>query len=715
MRQFTQAAPWRARVVTGVGAALLGLVVAQSAGAAPTADQIAKATAAVDTQAVIANAATTQNWLAYGLDYASTRFSRLKQIDAANVSRLGLVWSFDLGSTHHGVEATPIVVQGVMYVTAPWNIVYALDAQTGEKIWSYDPKVPRTIGYKGCCDVVNRGVVVYKGKVYEATYDGRLIALDAATGKPVWSTRTVPADGNYTITGAPLVAHGKVVIGNGGAEYFGVRGSVSAYDAETGKLDWRWYTVPGDPAHKPENAAMAQALKTWDPKTKYWLKGGGGTVWNTFSYDPKLGLLYFGTGNANPWNRADRGGAAWHNLYTASVVALDLKTGKYAWSYQTTIADPSDYDADQDWLLADLKIGGKEVPVVMNANKNGYFFVLDRRTGKFISAQNFVPVNWAKGYTREGKPIETDLFASGKPFDSVPGPGGGHNWQSMSYSPQTGLVYIPAQHIPFTLAPLPEKPTDTLRAGGTMSGTGWNLGMALNTVPAKSVPFGRLVAWNPLTQSEAWSHEYPAPWNGGTLATAGDLVFQGTATGQFMAFDAGNGKKLWESKVGQGVIAAPMTYSVDGRQYVTLAVGWGGVMGQSFRATDHEDPGTVFTYALDGKAVPPDFSKYPMGPLLTGVKYAAKDVPAGARLYANNCALCHGVPGANGGGSIPNLGHVGVGVIENLERFVFNGPFVSNGMPDFTGKLTPADVVKIKAYIQSSAEDAAKKLAAAKQ
>ncbi|MGH8112447.1 MAG: PQQ-dependent dehydrogenase, methanol/ethanol family [Rhodanobacteraceae bacterium] len=715
------ASQWGVRTATLVALTALGVVGAAAAAGqtppeSPSAAAIQDATGAIDTSAIVANAGTSKNWLAYGLDYASNRFSKLDQINTGNVKDLGLAWTFDLKSTHHGVESTPIVANGIMYVTTPWNIVYALDARTGKEIWSYDPKVPRTMGYEGCCDVVNRGVAIYKGRVYEGTYDGRLIALDAATGKLDWSVDTVVSNNgehNYTITGAPLVENGKVIIGNGGAEYFGVRGYVSAYDAKTGKLDWRWFTVPGNPAKGYENQAMAAAAKTWDPKTKYWLKGGGGTVWNTLSFDPKLDLVYFGTGNADPWGRYVRGGPEYDALYTASIVALNATTGKYVWSYQTTPSDPSDYDATQDVVLATLKIDGKDVPVIMNANKNGFFFVLDRRNGHFISANNFVPVNWATGYTKDGKPIPTDVIERGKAFDSIPGPLGAHNWQPMSYSPQTGLVYIPAQHIPLSLSPISDNAEAKEHVGGFMSSMSWNIGMQVNAVPPKSLPFGRLVAWNPVTQKAAWTHEYPAPWNGGLLSTAGNLVFQGTADGHVNAFNAQDGKLLWQTSLGQGAVAAPVTYSIDGKQYVSIAVGWGGVAGESFRATDVQAPGTVFTFVLGGHAAPPSFAKFQPAPLLTGVKFDPADVPAGTRLYVENCANCHGVPGQNTGGSIPNLGYVGNAVIENLDRFVFNGPFVSNGMPDFTGKLTDADVVKLKAFIQATAS--AEGVAQAKQ
>ncbi len=687
-------------------AAVGSLLLAASCNANETASaggaQVA-ASAAIDTAAISANSPASSNWLTYGGSYNSNHFSALKKIDTSNVDKLGLAWTYDLNTTHHGVESIPVVVDGVMYVTAPWNAVHALDATTGEQIWSYDPRVPRSVARKGCCDVVNRGVAVYQGKVFEATFDGRLIALDAATGKLVWSTDTLP-DGNhnYTITGAPLAANGKVIIGNGGAEYFGARGYVSAYDAQTGELDWRWHTVPGDPDKPYENAAMEKAAKTWDPKTKYWKQGGGGTVWQSFSYDPKLDLLYFGTGNADPWDPNSRGGPKYDSLYTASIVALKLSTGKYVWHYQTTPADMSDYDSDQDLALTSLKIDGESVPVIMNANKNGFFFVLDRRNGKFISAENFTPANWATGYTKEGKPILTGLGQSGKPFETIPGPYAAHNWQAASYSPETGLAYIPAQLIPIVMAPVGNDPESKGKAGGINSGNGWNTGMQL-VGGGKTTPFGRLIAWNPVTQKQAWAHDYPAPWNGGTLATAGNLVFQATADGRLVAFNAQNGESRWESSLGQGAIAGPITYSVDGTQYVTIAVGWGGSAGQSFSATDRQGPGTVFTFALGGKATPPEFAKRKTAPLLSGVAYDPKDVAAGTAVYLNNCAICHGTPGQNKGGSVPNLGYVDAAIIKSLGSFVFNGPYVSNGMPDFTDRLTQDDVTKLKAFIQATA------------
>jgi len=363
---------------------------------------IAAVTQKIDGNFVRANEARTADWPAIGLDYAETRFSKLAQINTGNAKDLGLVWSYNLESTR-GVEATPLVVDGVMYVSASWSVVHAIDVRTGKRIWTFDPQVSKADGYKGCCDVVNRGVALHKGKVYVGAYDGRLIALDAATGKKVWEKDTiVDRKYSYTSTGAPRIFNGKVIIGNGGAE-FGVRGYITAYDAETGEQKWRWFTVPGDPSKPFEDESMAKAAKTWDPSGKYWEAGGGGTAWNSMVFDPKLNLMYVGTGNGSPWAHSKRSPGGGDNLYLGSIVALNPDTGKYVWHYQETPGDNWDYTSVQDLILADLKIDGKLRKVVMHAPKNGFFFVIDRTNGKFISAKNFVDVNWATGYDKNGR------------------------------------------------------------------------------------------------------------------------------------------------------------------------------------------------------------------------------------------------------------------------------------------------------------------------
>lgn len=697
------------RLPLSTGAALwaLGLMLcatAQSQPAKGSADHIRAATARIDTQAIRANASTTVDWPSHGLDHGEMRHSRLRQIDTGNVAKLGLVWSYDLESTR-GVEATPLVVDGIMYVSASWSIVHAVDVRSGQRLWTFDPKVNRADGYKGCCDVVNRGVALYQGKVFVASYDGRLFALDAANGKVVWEKDTiVDRRYSYTITGAPRVFKGKVIIGNGGAEY-GVRGYITAYDAASGAQKWRWFTVPGDPSKPFEDESMARAAKTWDPAGRWWEAGGGGTAWDTLTFDPDLNLMYVGTGNGSPWAQKKRSPAGGDNLYLSSIVALDPDTGAYKWHYQETPGDNWDFTATQPMILADLKIDGRPRKVILHAPKNGFFFVIDRTNGQFISAKNFVDVNWATGYDKNGRPIETPAArVADRPREIIPSAFGARNWHSMSFNPQTGLVYMPVQGIPLTLMDNAAWKFNGATPLEPHSNVGWNTATFVNAEPPASKPFGRLVAWDPVAQKEVWRHEHVAPWNGGTLSTAGGLVFQGTADGRLVAYDARDGKKLWETPTGTGVVAAPISYQVDGKQYISVAVGWGGVYGIAGRHTDRAGPGTVYTFALGGTAKPPEFVPVRLNSLLAGVQYDPTHVKDGTALYVSNCAFCHGVPGVDRGGNVPNLGYSARQTIDNLDKFVFRGVGMAQGMPDFTGKLSAADVDKLKAFIQGTAD-----------
>jgi quinohemoprotein ethanol dehydrogenase len=666
-------------------------------------DAVRKATGNIDTDAIIANEKTTQNWPSYGLDYAETRHSRLDSIDTGNVDDLGLTWSYGLNSTR-GVEATPIVVDGVMYVTASWSVVHALDAVTGEKLWVYDPEVPKSWGVKGCCDVVNRGVAVHEGKVYVGAFDGYLHAIDAATGQRVWKVNTlIDRERPYTITGAPRVVNGKVLIGNGGAEY-GVRGYITAYDADTGKQAWRWFSVPGNPDEPFEDESMKAAAKTWDPAGKWWEVGGGGTIWDSMAYDPELNLLYVGTGNGTPWNREVRSPAGGDNLYLASVVALDPDTGEYQWHYQNTPGDSWDYTSTQHIILADLQIDGEMRKVFLHAPKNGFFYVVDRTNGEFISAEPFVKVNWAKGFDDDGRPIEVEGARSRtEPWETIPSAYGAHNWHPMSYNPDTGLVYIPAQGVPLVLQHNPNWSFSKAQPGSPNSGVGWNTGYYM-VGGAKATPFGQLLAWDPVKQEVAWQVDHISPWNGGTLTTAGNLVFQGTADGRFIAYDARDGKKLWETPVGSGVVAAPATWEHDGEQYVTIAVGWGGVYGVTQRATDRVGPGRVYTFKLGGKADMPEMVTHEPAELVQGVPYDPEHVEAGGALYVSNCLMCHGVPGVNNGGNVPNLGYSDAETLKNAESIVFTDAFKDRGKPNFKDKLTEAELKRVIAFIQGTAD-----------
>ena len=515
-------------------------------------------------------------WLLHGRTYAEERHSPLDQINTSNVDQIGLSWSFETG-TNRGHETTPIVKDGVMFITAPWSVVHALDAKTGDLLWTHDPQVERAWANNACCDVVNRGVALYENSIFFGTIDGRLISLDKNTGTENWSILTIDKSRPYTITGAPRIVKGNVIIGNGGGE-FGVRGYVTAYDVDSGDELWRFYTVPGDPNEPFESPEMEIAAKTWSGG-KWWEYGGGGTVWDSMAYDPDLDTLYIGTGNGSPWNRYVRSPGGGDNLYLSSIVALDPDTGDYKWHYQTTPGDSWDYTATQHMILADLEINGQIRKVIMQAPKNGFFYVIDRTNGELISAENYVPINWATHVDMEtGRPIENpanNYFNT--PALTTPGPLGGHNWQPMAFNPDTGLVYIPAQEMLFVYSH--DKDFKYNRKT-------WNTGQQVEMTYLPKNPdelamvdkatFGYLLAWDPVAQKEVWREQYQRPWSGGLLSTAGDLVLQGTSDGRFIAFDAASGEMLWSVDTGQGIIAPPITYMIDEEQYIAVQVGYGG-------------------------------------------------------------------------------------------------------------------------------------------
>ncbi len=665
----------------------------------------------VDSARIAAADAEPGNWMSSGRSYDEQRFSPLDKINAENVSSLGLAWTYKL-DVDRAAEATPVVVDGVMYTTGAFSFVYALDARSGKLLWKYDPKVPRAKAANACCDVGNRGVAVRKGKVYVGAFDGRLIALDARNGKKLWETDTVPDHSrSYSITGAPLIVKDKVLIGNGGAEY-GVRGYISAFDSETGKLAWRFYTVPGDPKLPAESPAMEMARKTWSGD-KYFAEGGGGTVWNAIAYDPQLNLVYFGTGNGVDWNRAARGenkDAA--DLFLASIVAVNADTGAYAWHYQEVPGDMWDYDADESIVLADLNIGGKPRKVLLQAPKNGFFYVLDRATGELLSAEKFAPATWAsKVDLKTGKPQIDDAasdWTSG-PKLVMPGPLGAHNWQPMSYSPKTGLVYIPAQEAAALLAP------DNDAAFDTHTGA-WNLGtqpLALPEDPKQLQPVidsykGRLLAWDPVAQKQVWAQEYKTPWNGGTLGTAGNLVFQGTADGRFVAYAADSGKKLWEAPANSGVMAGPMSYNVGGEQYVAVLAGWGGAFPLAYGSLSLNakvrPESRVLVYKLGGKAsLPPPKNAPAAPPEPPPLTADANTVNHGRDLYNGNCGVCHGLSAVSGG-VVPDLRYLSPEKHAIFPGIVF-GARASRGMPSFAGRLKPDEIEAIHQYLIKRAHD----------
>jgi len=535
-------------------------------------------------------------WLTHGGDYAETRYSTLDQITRDNVARLGLAWSVEVGSQDGDQEATPLVADGVLYSTTTWSVTFAVDLRTHELKWIWDPGAPRGRemgGPRYCCGPVNRGPALWGDKVYVGIIDGRLAALNAETGAVEWIVKTTPYDDRYSITGAPRVVDGKVVIGNGGGDA-GARGFVTAYDAETGEQVWRAYTVPGNPALGFESKAMEQAAETWSGE--WWEPGGGGTAWDAFAYDPELRLLYVGTGNGGPWNRDLRSPDGGDNLYLASIMALDVETGELVWHYQTTPGESWDYTAVQQMILTDLVIDGEERQVIMQAPKNGFFYVLDRATGEFISAAPISRLNWASGIDAAGRPIVRPEARYGTdPVVLHPGPRGAHNWHPMSFNPETGLVYIPGQDNSFTYrADLSQS------LGIVFGGRGRGRGGQAPSAPPVTPPFigavppenepGFLVAWDPIAQEERWRLTYETRENSGTLTTAGGLVFHGTARGEFAAHDALTGELLWEAQL-LPTIASPVTYEIDGTQYVSVMAG----------TPNNDPPGRLFTFALDGE------------------------------------------------------------------------------------------------------------------
>ena len=646
------------------------------------------------------------NWRLHGGAQNDQRFSPLDQINERTVATLGLVWSKELGTTR-GLEATPLVEDGVVYTTGAWSVVFAFDATTGETKWTYDPGVPKERAYFFCCDVVNRGVALDKGKVFVGTLDGRLIALDQRTGVPVWSVQTTDPAKAYSITAAPRIARDKVVIGNGGAEY-GVRGYITAYDAETGSQVWRFYTVPSDPSAGFESAAMAAAARTWKGKA-WWKTGGGGTPWEGMVYDPDLDLLFFGTGNASTWYRALRGEG--DSLYTACILAVHASTGALVWHFQTTPGDSFDYDATQPLVQADLTVNGRPRKVLLQANKNGFFYVLDRQTGEFLSAAPFVSgITWARGIdAKSGRPIEFPGVADRRAKLLSPEPNGAHNWNPMAFHPATGLVYIPAR-VGTQMVHVPDKKwqydpdRDNVGIDGNYEGP---LYARMASMPP---PTGELLAWDPVKQKAVWRATYPVLDGAGVLATAGNLIFQGRADGIFAAYRATDGEPLWRFDAATGIMAPPVTYTVGGVQYVTVLAGWGGasgLMNTPAVGAARSGFGRILTFALNGTArldAPPFGHKDPPVPAITA-KQDARTVHQGLLLFNSHCMTCHGLNAI--AGPLPDLRYSTRPTLETLDAIVLGGARASGGMPSFKKILDVKDVEAIRAYIVSRAQETA--------
>jgi alcohol dehydrogenase (cytochrome c)/quinohemoprotein ethanol dehydrogenase len=696
------------RLTTLALAALLPLAACKG-GTETAKEPSAPATAGV-TDALIA-AAPDAEWLSYGRDYAEQRFSPLTQVNDKTVGQLGLAWSADL-ETARGQEATPLMHNGTLYVSTAWSLVKAYDARTGQLKWSYDPQVPRETLVRVCCDAVNRGVALYGDKVFVAALDGRLIALDGATGKPVWAKTIVPDQKSYAITGAPRIAKGKVIIGNAGAEYR-ARGSIAAFDPETGDELWRFHTVPGNPADGFENKAMEAAAKTWTGK--WWELGGGGTVWDSITYDPSTNLILFGTGNAEPWNPAPMGRTG-DNLYTSSIVAVNADTGAYAWHFQETPEDRWDFDSNAQITLADLTINGQQRHVALHAPKNGYVYVLDAKTGQFISAGSLTPQNWTLGIDpKSGRPQinpEARYEKTGKPFISMPGALGAHSWHPQSFSPQTGLLYIPAQSVAAAYLADPKwKPTDIGFQVGLDTGKTALPASAQARASAAAATTGALVAWDPVAGKAKWTVPYKGPWNGGTLATAGNLVFQGTAAGEFVAYSADAGNKLWSFPAQTGIIAAPMTYAIGGEQYVAILVGWGGVYDLAAGALANKSGSVqnisrllVFKLGAKGQLPPPPpANKRVLDP--PAFKGTPEVAARGSDLYGRYCSVCHG-DAAIAGGLVPDLRYSGaLNSPDAIRAIVIEGALKHNGMVSFRSALKPEDAEAIRQYVIGRANE----------
>ena len=657
------------------------------------------------------------NWLAHGRTYEENRFSPLTQINKENVSQLSLAWFKDMG-TNRAQESTPIVVDGIMFLTSSWSKVFAIDAVSGETIWSFDPKVPGEIARRACCDVVNRGVAVYDGKVYFGSLDGRLFALNAETGEKVWEVNTLDStDRFYTITGAPRAAKGKVFIGNGGAE-FGVRGYVTAYDSETGEQEWRFYTVPGDPSLGFEDPIMEVAAETWKG-SNWWEFGGGGTVWNSIVYDAEFNNLYLGVGNGSPWTREIRSPGGGDNLFLSSIVALDIDTGTYKWHYQTTPGDNWDFTAVQDMALAEMEIDGEKRKVLLQAPKNGFFYVIDRTDGKLLRANPFATVTWASHVDLEtGRPVENPgMDYSEEAKWILPGPLGAHNWQAMSVDAKSGMVYIPAQDNPLIYSIADEyKKTGIYKRNPGRANLGLEFGritqLFLDNIDDWPTPKGYLKAFDPLTGEESWSVEIPHYWNGGVVATEGGLVFQGDALGMFTAYDKDTGEQLWQFNTYTSMLAPPITFMIDEVQYVSILTGTGG--GDLFSgepldpvqkpaSLNYNNSGRLLVFNLNGQDELPqpnlrnrDIPKQ----FLTSASNS--EMKKGEILYHDYCAGCHGLV-ARSGGVIPDLRLV-AHTDETFDLIVLEGILSSNGMAAFNDVVTKEDTRLIHNYVRGRAE-----------
>jgi quinohemoprotein ethanol dehydrogenase len=661
---------------------------------------------AVDRARLLAAPQHPDQWLTTGGDFGGTHYSGLKTITVSNVSRLGYAWGFATG-TDRGLEATPVVVDGIMYTSGVAGRVYALNAASGELRWRFEPKIDPRVYRSVCCDNVNRGVAVWQGRVYVAALDGVLYALDAASGKVLWSADSIiDRTRGYASTGAPQVADGVVVIGNAGGEY-DTRGYISAYDLRKGHLAWRFFTVPRDPSKPQESSALRMALQTW-ARTSRWDVGGGGNVWGDMAYDPGLNLLYVATGNGEPYGHTRRSPGGGDNLFVASVLAINPDTGRLVWYYQETPGDQWDYDSDAPMILTTLKIDGRRRRVLLHAPKNGFFYILDRATGRLLSAKSFVPVRWARGVdVKTGRPeLNPQAVYGTKPAVFSPGNWGGHDWNAMAFDPETHLVYLPTT----TGDEVFENTADAALHRGLL-----NMQIQEATPPSGVTPAPQnsyLTAWDPIAQRAVWQVRTPQFWDRpGALATAGGLVFQGSADGHLRAFSAASGRLLDDIETGTSMVAAPMSYSVHGVQYVAIMAAWGGagwsIPHPEFAAYRYGNDGRILAFRLGGGRTPlpkllPPLGPVPVPPPLTA---SAKDVAHGESLFDDDCTVCH-VNMARSGA--PDLTRLPAAIHAMFDQIVLGGILKSDGMPQWRDVLSKQDVADIHAYLIQASRDAYK-------
>jgi quinohemoprotein ethanol dehydrogenase len=658
--------------------------------------------------AALANETEGSDWPAFGRSFSEQRHSPLRQIDAGNVARLGLAWSLDLPGVVN-VASQPLAVDGVVYFAIGHSVVHAVDAKTGKLLWRYDPNVAKVAGYKLRGGWGSRGLAFYRDKVYVGTLDGRLLALSAATGELVWSVLTVERDDARYITGAPRVFDGKVLIGHGGADNGPVRGYVTTYDAQTGDQLWRFHIVPGNPADGFENAAMEMAARTWTGE--WWKYGGGGTVWNAITYDPEFDRVYLGTGNGAPWNQKIRSPGGGDNLFLCSVLALDADTGAYRWHYQTTPGETWDYNSAMDMVLATLSIEGKPRKLLLHAPKNGFFYVIDRETGKLVSAEKIAKVTWAERVdATTGRPVEVPGARYEDGQETIwPGPAGAHNWQPMAFHPGTGLVYLPTMELPGYYDDRGVDPATWRHRPNVLPSMGVEY---LNEDAPLDAGRSELLAWDPLGKRAVWRHTTPGVWNGGVIATAGNLVFQGQIDGQFKAYAADTGEELWSFAAGNAVIAPPITFSVDGQQFVAVLAGVSGTAGlygslsAQFGWQARLQPRRLLAFALDAKALlpttpPPQRVAMPEDP---GFEPDPVQVARGRSAYGQSCLGCHG-PAAISGGTAPDLRASPITrSAPEFDRVVRAGALETLGMPRFA-EFPPDEIEAIRHYLLARARE----------